>query len=89
MKELKALTGLRGVAALWVLFFHSSFRGLPHMPGFVGSLIGSGYAAVSLFFVLSGFILTYNYLPRERSQQPFLLKVPGSSPQTILCRRCG
>src|SRR5258705_7828485 len=71
MKELKALTGLRAVAALWVLIFHSNFRNLPHMPGFVGSIIGSGYAAVSLFFVLSGFILTYNSLPRDRSQQPF------------------
>jgi peptidoglycan/LPS O-acetylase OafA/YrhL len=65
MKELKALTGLRAVAALWVLFFHSSFKELPHMPAVAGSIIGAGYAAVSLFFVLSGFILTYNYLPRD------------------------
>ncbi len=70
MKELKALTGLRAVAAIWVLFFHSSFGSLPFIPGVVASILTAGFAAVSLFFVLSGFILTYNYFPMEPSPQP-------------------
>lgn len=70
MRELRSLTGIRAVAALWVLFFHSSFADLPHMPGPAATVLRAGYAAVSLFFVLSGFILTYNYLPREGSPAP-------------------
>src|ERR1700754_2251983 len=70
MKELKALTGLRAVAAIWVLFFHSSVGGLPVLPTSVATLLTAGFAAVSLFFVLSGFILTYNYFPMEPSPQP-------------------
>lgn len=33
------------------------------MPKAIANIIGSGYVAVSLFFVLSGFILAYNYAP--------------------------
>ena len=69
MRELKALTGLRAIAAIWVLFFHSSFSDLSFVPSFVSSLMSAGFAAVSLFFVLSGFILTYNYFPLEDGSQ--------------------
>ena len=33
------------------------------MPGPIAHTIGAGYTAVSLFFILSGYILTYNYVP--------------------------
>ena len=69
MRELKALTGLRAIAAIWVLFFHSSFSDLSFVPSFASSLMSAGFAAVSLFFVLSGFILTYNYFPLEEGSQ--------------------
>jgi peptidoglycan/LPS O-acetylase OafA/YrhL len=62
-QAIDALTGIRGLAAAWVLVFH--LRGLllaffPGLEAFDG-LISSGYLGVDLFFVLSGFVLTYNY----------------------------
>ena len=55
--EIKALTGLRGVAALWVVWHH-----LGREPGFAvpfgQALPLRGYLAVDLFFVLSGFVLS-------------------------------
>ena len=58
--HLRALTGLRFVAAFQVLAYH----GQPltaSSPGWLRALVGSGYVGVSLFFVLSGFVLTYTY----------------------------
>jgi peptidoglycan/LPS O-acetylase OafA/YrhL len=55
-----ALDGLRGVAALMVVAFHSGrFFGV-WVPRF-------GYLAVDLFFLLSGFVLALNYERRFRS----------------------
>ena len=54
-----ALTGLRGVAALWVVLFHyqvqSAFLGSSWFAGVLG--IDAGWHGVDLFFVLSGFVL--------------------------------
>lgn len=58
---LPTLTGLRGIAALAVLFYH--IRGA--MTGFLPeqgiTILAQGYLAVDLFFVLSGFVLWWNY----------------------------
>lgn len=56
-----SLTGIRFFAALAVLMFHSGATyfdraGIPYP---VAQLLHNGYLGVSLFFVLSGFILTY------------------------------
>ncbi len=58
--HLHALTGLRFVAAFQVLAYHGLALG-PQAPGWMRALVGSGYVGVSLFFVLSGFVLTYTY----------------------------
>lgn len=60
--QLPALTGLRFVAAALVVLFHA--RGmLPSLRDNAAlDVLGSGYSGVSLFFVLSGFVLAYNYL---------------------------
>ena len=58
---LPALTGLRFVAALYVVLFHTAqplARGAP--PG-VRTFLAGGYVSVGLFFVLSGFILVWAY----------------------------
>src|ERR1700742_2240595 len=65
--DIKALTGLRIVAAVWVVLFH--FRPLLRdaAPGFLDALtpvLNCGAQGVDLFFILSGFVLTWNYLDR-------------------------
>ena len=60
MKEyLPALTGLRAVAA-WLVFIHH-FNPFASETGFFFGLAQQGYTGVSLFFVLSGFLLPYHY----------------------------
>ena len=58
--DIKALTGLRGVAALYVVFYHFTFEGClgPHA---VRRLLGHGYLAVDLFFILSGFVMALTH----------------------------
>lgn len=59
--EIRPLTGLRGVAALWVVLFHIVASGNgPDVPGVQG-VMSSGYLGVDLFFCLSGFVIAYTY----------------------------
>ena len=59
--ELPALTSLRGIAALVVVLFHSSFLAFNYAGGGAPWIWRRGYLAVDLFFLLSGFILTHVY----------------------------
>ena len=59
--KLDALTGIRFFAASAVILRHFQGRTFEQYPWF--SRIGSqGYLAVGLFFLLSGFVLSYNYI---------------------------
>ena len=65
--EIKALSGLRIVAALWVVLFH--FRPMlqtasPRLYDALKPILDCGAQGVDLFFILSGFVLTWNYLDR-------------------------
>ena len=61
-QELGALTGLRIIAAVWVVVLHLNGTWRTVWPGFPrGILVQSGYLAVDLFFVLSGLVLAHNY----------------------------
>lgn len=60
--EIRALTGLRGVAALLVALYHINPNLIAPTPA--GRFVGKGYLWVDLFFVLSGFLLAMNYSGR-------------------------
>ena len=83
MKELPGLTGLRFLAAMYVFVFHMQLQfGLSFLPGPLANVISQGALGVNVFFVLSGFILTYTYLkdfsgaerPGWRYYRHFLLR---------------
>jgi peptidoglycan/LPS O-acetylase OafA/YrhL len=66
---LPALTGLRTLLALSILLFHFTPSGLQwqaHPWLTLYPLVNIGYVFVSFFFVISGFILAYNYADRGR-----------------------
>jgi peptidoglycan/LPS O-acetylase OafA/YrhL/uncharacterized membrane-anchored protein len=71
-RQVITLTGIRGVAAMWVILFHGY--------AYIGPLLGGpdrvqvpiirdGYLGVDLFFILSGFVLSLAY--SERFQRNF------------------
>lgn len=58
-RPIEALTGLRFFAALLVVVSH--FPNIIPIDSFQASLVRQGAAGVTIFFVLSGFVLAYNY----------------------------
>ena len=54
------LDGLRGVAALLVIWYHV-FEGFAFAGGGIIESINHGYLAVDFFFILSGFVIAYAY----------------------------
>lgn len=69
--RLPALTSLRFFAALHVVFFHLQAMKIMTKPGWFHDLASIGYVGVSLFFVLSGFILVYTYAGRTTTLGEF------------------
>lgn len=66
--EIASLTGLRGVAAWFVVGYHFRSVFIEQYP-MLEFVLSHGYYAVDLFFVLSGFILYYTasqYFDRDR-----------------------
>jgi peptidoglycan/LPS O-acetylase OafA/YrhL len=70
--RLPALTSLRFFAALHVVFFHLRASKIAFQSGWSGTFVELGYIGVSLFFVLSGFILVYTYQGKDVPPGRFL-----------------
>ncbi len=62
-QEVRSLTGLRGLAAFFVVLYHfTRFDNVVVGPALSGSqFLSHGYLSVDLFFVLSGFIMALTY----------------------------
>ena len=61
-EDLKALTGLRFLAASLVVAHHFLLPALRTGPKSIFNVASHGYASVGLFFLLSGFVLSYRYV---------------------------
>ncbi len=61
MREIRSLTGLRGVAALYVVLYHYVNFDPAYGPAWLTGFVGHGYISVDLFFVLSGFVMALSY----------------------------
>ena len=66
--QLHALTGLRGLAAWLVVFYHARVALVALLGEDAVIAMGKGYLAVDLFFMLSGFVMWLNYGGRLRQQ---------------------
>jgi peptidoglycan/LPS O-acetylase OafA/YrhL len=73
--DIRSLTGLRGVAALWVAAYHLLLPG-GIVTGAAAGILGRGYLAVDVFFILSGFVLALNYGDRFAGPHP-IRALPG------------
>jgi len=67
-----ALTGTRAIAAYLVFFHH--FAGNPQVSGRLSGIFGECHVGVTLFYVLSGFLITYNYSQKADLSKGFWFK---------------
>lgn len=58
MKEIRSLTGLRGLVAIWVMAYHYDIID-PALRKY--TFVSRGYIGVDFFFILSGFVLAGAY----------------------------
>jgi peptidoglycan/LPS O-acetylase OafA/YrhL len=60
-KQINTLTGVRGIAAIWVVLLHgSNYVNLSSaFPSYLENFISKGWLGVDLFFILSGFVISY------------------------------
>jgi peptidoglycan/LPS O-acetylase OafA/YrhL len=69
-ERIPSLDGVRGIAILLVLMFHSLLINEEAMPtGVLLAVAASGWAGVNLFFVLSGFLITGILLDAPRGRR--------------------
>ncbi len=64
--DVRALTGIRGLAAWLVVLYHVR-RSIAGLPAAAEAWLGKGYLAVDFFFLLSGFVLWLSCADRLRA----------------------
>lgn len=70
-KEIYSLTGLRFVAAFYVFLFHIHLSWPLTSNEFLRNILGQGAIGMSLFFILSGFVLSLRYLNEKISLKKY------------------
>lgn len=88
-REIKSLTGIRGLAAIYVMIFHWNAeipKGISIPDSFTANLLlkkflGHGYLSVDLFFILSGFVLCLS------SSRIFADRVSADDYRTFMFKR--
>lgn len=81
LTEIRSLTGIRGIAACYVMAYHLLQGPLNRGP--VQTFVNHGYIAVDLFFVLSGFVMALTYAPL------FAQRFEGRTYREFLWKRFG
>ena len=71
MKRLECLDGLRGVLAVYVMLGHMAPFAV--LPPWVQSIVSHGGAAVDVFFILSGLVITQSLFSSGGQAAPFLV----------------
>lgn len=87
LARLPSLTGLRWWAALLIVFHHS-FQGIlgsgyVKLPA-MRTWASGGFLGVSLFFVLSGFVLTWAWNPQETKQSFYVRRLARIYPLYVV-----
>lgn len=84
--RLDGLTFLRFIAAFYVFIFHFDSRFALPLSQYSKNIVSNGAIAMPIFFMLSGFVLTYNYAHAYRSfTSYYLTRVARIYPAYILC----
>ena len=79
-----ALDGMRALALVLVLFFHAGYSWMP-----------AGYMGVSVFFTLSGFLITnlllteFDSSTRDPSRQLLLASLEAAASRRVSSASCG
>ena len=61
MKRIRNLTGVRAIAALWVVMYHTDIGFASRR---LAAIVGSGWMGVDIFYVLSGLVLSIVYVSK-------------------------
>jgi len=80
-KEIKSLTGIRGIAALWVVFLHYFESIYTNKDIYINKLFSNGIIAVDMFFLLSAFVMCMAY------SEEFKWSIPLSAYKKFIKKR--
>ncbi|GLW14402.1 acyltransferase [Streptomyces sp. NBRC 13847] len=82
--RLPSLTGLRFTAAAGVVFTHCALLSSPRLARTLGPEVWVGASAVSLFFILSGYVLTHSARPTDTARSFWRRRAAKILPNHVL-----